>query len=135
MFSIMQRTVNRSLLPFGITDGSLIANKTGDISTVLGDVALVDAPNGKRYALATLVERPNNDGRASELIRRTAEAVHKEFSQPIAPVGGLDPSVPEDSVPAPASPEDAPGEPGLSPNGTLEQPQESSPNREQIPQG
>ncbi|MBD2233479.1 serine hydrolase [Phormidium tenue] len=101
LFSIMQRTENGSLIPSGIRDGSLLANKTGDISAMLGDVALVDVPNGKRYALAVLVQRPANDGRASELIRRMTETIHAEMAQPVAPVGG------GSTNPAPLSP---PGE-------------------------
>ncbi|MFQ4138716.1 serine hydrolase [Nodosilinea sp. PGN35] len=101
LFSIMQRTENGSLIPSGIRDGSLLANKTGDIGSMLGDVALVDVSNGKRYALAVLVQRPTNDGRASELIRRMTETVHTEMAQPVAPVGGGGAS------PAPLSP---PGE-------------------------
>lgn len=87
LLSIMQRTVNRSLIAFSVTDGSLVANKTGDIAMALGDVALIDTPNGNRYVLAVMVQRPNNDGRASELIRRLTETTHTEFNQPIAPVG------------------------------------------------
>ncbi|PZV11932.1 MAG: serine hydrolase, partial [Leptolyngbya sp.] len=87
LFSIMQRTQNDSLIPSGIRDQSLTANKTGDIGGMLGDVALVDVPNGKRYGLAVLVQRPSNDGRASELIRRMTETIHAEMAQPIAPVG------------------------------------------------
>lgn len=98
LFSIMQRTVNRSLIAFSLTDGSLVANKTGDIALALGDVALVDTPNGNRYALAIMVQRPNNDGRASELVRRITEAVHKELNQPIAPVGR--PLAPGEAVPS-----------------------------------
>jgi beta-lactamase class A len=98
LFSIMQRTVNRSLIAFSLTDGSLVANKTGDIALALGDVAMVDTPNGNRYALAIMVQRPNNDGRASELIRRITEAVHKELNQPIAPVGR--PLAPGEAAPA-----------------------------------
>ncbi|MBD2110194.1 serine hydrolase [Nodosilinea sp. FACHB-13] len=101
LFSIMQRTENESLIPSGIRDGSLLANKTGDIEAMLGDVALVDVPNGKRYALAVLVQRPSNDGRASELIRRMTETIHAEMAQPVAPVGG------SGAAPAPLSP---PGE-------------------------
>lgn len=128
MFSIMQRTVNRSLIPFGINDDSLMANKTGNLDEVLGDVALVDVPNGKRYAISVLVERPENDGRASELIRRTSETAHAELSQPIAPVGGVDPSTPEDRVPDPGSPEeDAEALDAL--------PEAEPTNREQVPQG
>ncbi|WP_052050938.1 serine hydrolase [Leptolyngbya sp. KIOST-1] len=87
LFSIMQRTENISLIPSGIGDKSLTAHKTGDIGSLLGDVALVDVPNGKRYTLALLVQRPTNDGRASELIRRMTEVVHTEMAQPVAPVG------------------------------------------------
>ena len=89
LVSIMQRTANRSLIPTGIgdQDGTLVANKTGDIATLLGDVALVDTANGHRYALALLVQRPDNDGRASELIRRLTEITHSEINQPLSPVG------------------------------------------------
>ncbi len=89
LLSIMQRTANRSLIPTGIgnQDGTIVANKTGDIATLLGDVALVDTANGHRYALALLVQRPDNDGRASELIRRLTEITHSEINQPLSPVG------------------------------------------------
>lgn len=99
-FSTLQRTYNRSLIPSGINpdSGAIIVNKTGDIMSVLGDVALVDAPNGKRYVLATLVQRPDNDGRAGELIRRVSELTYKEMSQPMKPVN------PPPSTVAPPSP-------------------------------
>jgi beta-lactamase class A len=89
LLGIMQRTYSRDLIPGGVADDeALVFNKTGDIGTLLGDVALVDAPNGKRYILATLIQRPHNDGRASELIRRISEVIHGEMNQPVAPVGG-----------------------------------------------
>jgi len=87
LFSIMQRTVNRSLIAYSLTDGSIVANKTGDIAMALGDVALVDTPNGQRYVLALMVQRRDNDGRASELVRRLTQATHDELNQPLAPVG------------------------------------------------
>lgn len=88
LFSIMQRTVNRDLIPDGLADPSALSyNKTGDIGTLLGDIALVDVANGKRYILGVLVDRPFNDGRASELIRRASGRVYEEMSQPISPVG------------------------------------------------
>jgi beta-lactamase class A len=89
LLGIMQRTYRRDLIPGGVADDeALVFNKTGDIGALLGDVALVDAPNGKRYIVATLIERPHNDGRASELIRRIAERIHGEMNQPVAPIGG-----------------------------------------------
>ncbi|MBE9137348.1 serine hydrolase [Nodosilinea sp. LEGE 07088] len=103
LFSIMQRTENDSLIPSGINDRSLTAHKTGDIGSLLGDVALVDVPNGKRYVLALLVQRPSNDGRASELIRRMTETIHTEMAQPVAPVGN-----PNAAQPSPTDSADSP---------------------------
>jgi len=88
LFSIMQRTDNRTLIPDGLADPTALAyNKTGDIGTLLGDIALVDVENGHRYILGVLVDRPFNDGRASELVRRVSGRVHEEMSQPISPSG------------------------------------------------
>ncbi|MCG8367556.1 MAG: hypothetical protein MJA27_30000, partial [Pseudanabaenales cyanobacterium] len=52
-----------------------------------GDMALVDTPNGKRYAIATLIRRPHNDGRARELIRRISQLTFKELNRAITPAG------------------------------------------------
>ena len=125
LLSIMQRTVNRSLIPSGIgkQDDTIVANKTGDIATVLGDVALVDTANGHRYAVALLVQRPDNDGRASELIRRLTEMTHTEINQPLSPVGRppdpMAPSLPavEGEVPAdPTAPSSLESQPLLPTN-------------------
>ncbi len=91
-FAILNRTYNTSLIPEGLGDSQAITyNKTGDIGTSLGDIALVDAPNGKRYILGVLVKRPHNDGRANELIRRIAGRVHEEMNLPLSPIGGTTP--------------------------------------------
>ncbi len=119
LFSIMQRTQNDSLIPSGVADRSLKANKTGDIGSMLGDVALIDVPNGKRYVLALLVQRPNNDGRASELIRRMTETVHAEMAQPVAPVGN--PNAP------PLSPAGEFETPAGEPSGGVENPENPAP--------
>ncbi len=71
MLDIMRRTVTDTLIPSGVSDpDATIAHKTGDIGSLVGDVGLVDMPNGKRYAIATVVQRPHNDNRAQDLIRR-----------------------------------------------------------------
>ncbi|ASC72060.1 Serine hydrolase [Halomicronema hongdechloris C2206] len=84
LLAIMQRTDNRSLIPSAAGNGAIVANKTGDIKSLLGDVALVDTRSGKRYALAILVQRPDNDGRAGELIRRITERVQQEMTQAVS---------------------------------------------------
>lgn len=77
VLNILNRTLSKGLLPATLEEkGALTYNKTGDIGSVLGDVALVDLPNGKRYVVAALVERPNNDGRARELIRRVSSRTY-----------------------------------------------------------
>ena len=103
ILNILNRTRNKSLLANGpIEQGALTYNKTGDIGAVLGDVALVDLPNGKRYAIAALVERPINDGRAQELIRRISGQTYQESSkavQPaITPLGDSDSNTNADST-------------------------------------
>ncbi|MEL7495199.1 MAG: serine hydrolase [Cyanobacteria bacterium J06554_11] len=106
MLNILNRTYNKSLIPDGlIQQGALTFNKTGDIASVLGDVALVDMANGKRYVVAALVERPENDGRARELIRRISGRTYQEADralQPaVTPLG--DPDAPAaEGAPSPA---------------------------------
>ena len=86
ILNILNRTYNKSLLAIDPeAEGALTYNKTGDIETALGDVALVDLPNGKRYAIAALVERPSNDGRASELIRSISKQTYQEAAKAVQP--------------------------------------------------
>ncbi len=109
LLGIMQRTVNRDLIPDGLADDTALTfNKTGDIGTLLGDVALVDTVNGHRYLLSVLVDRPFNDGRASELVRRVAGRIHEEMSQPVSPVGGGFPDEPSPATPSTTDIPDAP---------------------------
>ncbi|MEM9002880.1 MAG: serine hydrolase [Cyanobacteria bacterium P01_F01_bin.86] len=126
LFNIMQRTYNRTLIPDGLGDPSAIAfNKTGDIGTALGDVALIDVANGKRYVLSIIVDRPHNDGRASELIRRVAGRVHEEMKQPVTPIGGTAPATTppsEASQPGETLPNEGVVEPDYSGNNFYENP-------------
>lgn len=93
--TIMQQTVNNSLLPQGLGEGATISHKTGDIASALGDAGLVDMPNGKRYAVAVLVKRPENDYQAADLINQISKTIYQHLN------GGMAPSKPA----APASPE------------------------------
>lgn len=86
ILNILNRTYNKSLIPVGLEEkGALTYNKTGDIESVLGDVSLVDVSNGKRYVIATLVERPTNDRRAVEIIHRISERTYQEAEKAIQP--------------------------------------------------
>lgn len=112
MMNILQRTYNKNLLPTGVEETTVTYNKTGDIGTVLGDVALMDLSNGKRYAIATLVQRPDNDGRARELIRRISQTVHQTMNTAIPIIKPGDP-LPETTSPSEPQPDSSNPEPAL----------------------
>lgn len=83
LLEIMRRTKTKTLLPRGLGTGAIIAHKTGDIGSMVGDVGLVDMPNGRRYIGIAMVKRPHNDGRAQELIRQISRAAYQQFNKPI----------------------------------------------------
>lgn len=86
VLNILERTANKKLLAAGLEEkGALIYNKTGFINKMLGDVALVDLSNGKRYVVSVLVERPDNDGRALELIHNISGRTYQYTDQAIKP--------------------------------------------------
>ncbi|MDX2229327.1 MAG: serine hydrolase [Leptolyngbyaceae cyanobacterium bins.349] len=79
LLDIMRRTVNNSQLPQGLGEGATIAHKTGDIGSVIGDVGLIDLPNGKRYATAVLIRRAVNDDRAYDLVQKISRVMYQHF--------------------------------------------------------
>ncbi|MBW4470101.1 MAG: class A beta-lactamase-related serine hydrolase [Stenomitos rutilans HA7619-LM2] len=86
LLDIMQRTVNHSQLPQGLEKGATIAHKTGDIGGMIGDVGLIDMPNGKRYALTVLVKRSYNDDQAYDLVQKASRTVYQYLNRtPTAP--------------------------------------------------
>ena len=86
ILNILSRTHNKSLLADGMAEReALTYNKTGDIESVLGDVALIDLSNGKRYIVAALVQRPSNDGRAIDLIHSISGRIYKEADAAVQP--------------------------------------------------
>ena len=112
ILNILQRTYNKKLLPAGVSEATVSYNKTGDIGEVLADVALMDLPNGKRYAIATLVQRPNNDGRARELIRRISQTVYQTMNNAVPVIKPVDASTETQSPSAP-QPDGQTAEPSL----------------------
>lgn len=80
LLDIMRRTVRNQLLPSGLEPGVTIAHKTGDIGTMLADAGLVELPNGKRYIIAVMVQRSNNDIRAEKLISSVSRTTYQQFS-------------------------------------------------------
>jgi beta-lactamase class A len=82
MLYIMHNIVRNTLLPQGLEPGAIIAHKTGDIKSVLGDVGIIDMPNGKRYIASVLVKRPDNSPQAKEFIQKASSTAYQYFKQP-----------------------------------------------------
>ncbi|MBW4534923.1 MAG: class A beta-lactamase-related serine hydrolase [Pleurocapsa minor HA4230-MV1] len=82
MLYIMRNIVTNTLLPEGLESGAIIAHKTGDIKSVLGDVGIIDMPNGKRYIASVLVKRPDNSPLAKEFIQKASGTVYQYFKKP-----------------------------------------------------
>jgi len=80
LLNILEGTQNDSLLPQALGEGAIIAHKTGNIKNSLGDVGLIDLPNGKRYVVAALVQRPPEDDRAYNIIQDVSREAYKYFT-------------------------------------------------------
>ncbi len=84
MYEIMAKCKNRSLLPPGLDPGATIIHKTGTIGAMVGDVGIVTAPGGTRYAVSIQCSRNRNDSRASELIRQMSKMIYGTYAiQPV----------------------------------------------------
>ncbi|ELS03336.1 beta-lactamase class A [Xenococcus sp. PCC 7305] len=79
LLAIMRTTKTRTLLPQGIEKDAVIAHKTGDIRSSLGDAGIVDMPNGKRYIVSVLVKRPANDPQAKILIQKISQTTYQHL--------------------------------------------------------
>ncbi|MFN3360370.1 MAG: serine hydrolase [Pseudanabaenaceae cyanobacterium] len=83
---ILSRTKNNTLLAAPLGEGVRIRHKTGTIASLVGDTAMIDTPNGKRYFLTVMVKRPPEDGTAEELIRNISTIVYDYFQAGKAPL-------------------------------------------------
>ncbi len=79
MLEIMSNIRTNTLLPQGLEKGATIAHKTGDIGSVLGDVGIIDMPNGKRYVAAVFAKRPHNDPQGRTLIQKISRITYQYF--------------------------------------------------------
>lgn len=87
MRKIMERTKTKTLLNQGLPPGAKLAHKTGDIGSMVGDTGVVTTVDGRKYIVAVQVQRPHNDRRANELIRKLSGIIYTAFAaQPKAPV-------------------------------------------------
>lgn len=77
IFGYMGHVKNNRLIQAGLGAGSLFLHKTGDIGTMLGDAGIVITPNGKKYIVVILANRPHNDIAGKEFIVHASEIIYK----------------------------------------------------------
>lgn len=102
ILDIMRQTERDNLLPSGLGEGARVYHKTGDIGTMLADAGLIDTPTGKRYVVAVMVQRPNNDPRAEKLISSISRAAYQQFTQSEPTPRNTTSNLPPTGYPSPA---------------------------------
>lgn len=73
----MSHVKNDRLIQAGISDNALFIHKTGDIGTMLGDAGIVFAPNGKKYIVVILANRPYNSPQGKDFIVKASGLIYK----------------------------------------------------------
>lgn len=77
IFDYMGHVKNDRLIPAGLGPGASILHKTGDIGKMLGDAGIVFAPNGKKYIVVILANRPYNSSAGKDFIVKASELIYK----------------------------------------------------------
>ena len=81
MLEILHDQEFRSGIPAGVPEGARVANKTGEISTVAHDAAIVYLPERKPYCITVLTQwEPGSSGR-SDTIARISRAVYEHLTR------------------------------------------------------
>jgi beta-lactamase class A len=91
--SILKSTHNRHLLVAPLPKDVVVAHKTGDIGTALGDSGAVYLPDGRKYFVSMQVERPYNDYTARDMVQRASRLIYDYVNAqpPPQPTSGLPP--------------------------------------------
>lgn len=76
IFGYMGHVHNDRLIQAGLGEGAIFLHKTGDIGSMLGDAGIVIAPNGKKYIVVILANRPHNNIAGKEYIVKASEIIY-----------------------------------------------------------
>ena len=77
IFAYMSKVRNDRLIPAGLGKGADFLHKTGDIGKMLGDAGIVVAPNGKKYIVVILANRPYNSVKGKDFIVEASDVIYK----------------------------------------------------------
>lgn len=79
IFDYMGHVHNDRLIPAGLGSGAVFLHKTGDIGKMLGDAGIVYAPNGKKYIVVILANRPYNSPAGKDFIVKASEIIYNNM--------------------------------------------------------
>lgn len=77
----MSHVKNDRLIQAGLGAGALFIHKTGDIGTMLGDAGIVFAPNGKKYIVVILAQRPYNSPQGKDFIVKASSIIYNTVTK------------------------------------------------------
>lgn len=77
IFNYMGHVHNNRLIHAGLGQGSVFLHKTGDIGKMLGDAGIVITPNGAKYIVVILANRPHNSIAGKDFIVKASEIIYK----------------------------------------------------------
>ena len=75
----MSHVKNNKLIAAGLGTGAMFVHKTGDIGSMLGDAGIVYAPNGKKYIIVILANRPYNAPQGKDFIVKASALIYKSI--------------------------------------------------------
>lgn len=76
MVDYMSHVHNNRLIQAGLPSDAIFIHKTGDIGKMLGDAGIVYTPNGKKYIVVMLVNRPYNSPEGKDFIVAASSIVY-----------------------------------------------------------
>lgn len=81
IFDYMGHVHNSRLIQAGLGSGALFMHKTGDIGKMLGDAGIVFTPNGKKYIVVILANRPHNSFLGKEFIVKASQIIYNYMAR------------------------------------------------------
>ena len=76
MIDYMSHVHNNRLIQAGLPKDAIFIHKTGDIGKMLGDAGIVYTPNGKKYIVVMLVNRPYNSPQGKDFIVAASSLIY-----------------------------------------------------------
>ena len=77
IISYMSHVKNNRLIQAGLGSGASFIHKTGDIGKMLGDACVVTTPNGKKYIVIIMANRPYNSPEGKDFIVKASNLIYK----------------------------------------------------------